>query len=254
MQITILNGNPDVDNTLFDDYLKRLSDALASDGHTVTAFELRAMDIKYCNGCWGCWVKTPGECAVKDESRDVRRAAIHSDLVLWASPVIMGFYSALLKKVADKFIQRGVIVSTRGRSTQEDFTYSAHAIGTWRVPLVVLIDQDTASAAEIFAGAVREHRRGTIVGARSYGKGSVQGIFPLDLTGAGVRLTTAKFYSPSGRPYSRVGVQPDVLVHLAARPVDGSMAARPSEEDAMLAAALQVARGIGQPKQARNLR
>ena len=154
-------------------------------------------------------------------------------------------------EVADKFIQRGVIVSTRGRNAQEDFTYSAHTIGTWRVPLVVLIDRDTASAAEIFAGAIREHRRGTIVGDRSYGKGSVQGIFPLSLTGAGVRLTTAKFYSPSGRPYSRVGVQPDVLVHLAARPVDGSMGVRPSEEDAMLAAALQAARGIGQPKQAR---
>jgi len=88
----------------FDDYLKRLSDALASDGHAVTVFELREMDIKYCIGCFGCWVKTPGECIVPDESRDVRRAAIHSDLVLWASPVIMGFYSALLKKVTDKFL------------------------------------------------------------------------------------------------------------------------------------------------------
>lgn len=157
-------------------------------------------------------------------------------------------------EVADKFIQRGVIVSTRGRSVQEDFTYSAHTAGTWRVPLVVLIDRETASAAEIFAGAIREHRRGTIVGARSYGKGSVQGIFPLSLSGAGVRLTTAKFYSPSGRPYSRIGVAPDVLVHLAARPIDGSPAAPPTDDDAMLAAALQAARGIGQAKQARSLR
>jgi multimeric flavodoxin WrbA len=104
MKITILNGNPDADNAAFDDYLKRLSDALTSDGHTVAVFELREMDIKYCIGCFGCWVKTPGECIVPDESRDVRRAAIHSDLVLWASPVIMGFYSALLKKVTDKFL------------------------------------------------------------------------------------------------------------------------------------------------------
>ncbi len=104
MKIIILNGNPDAGNASFDDYLKSLSNVLMSDGHTVTVFELRALDIKYCTGCWGCWVKTPGECAVKDESRDVRRAAIHSDLVLWASPVMMGFYSALLKKVADKFI------------------------------------------------------------------------------------------------------------------------------------------------------
>jgi carboxyl-terminal processing protease len=157
-------------------------------------------------------------------------------------------------EVADKFIQRGVIVSTRGRSVQEDFTYSAHTAGTWRVPLVLLIDRDTASAAEIFAGAIREHHRGTVVGVRSYGKGSVQGIFPLSLSGAGVRLTTAKFYSPSGRPYNRTGVEPDVLVRLAARPIDGSLAASSTEEDAMLAAALQAARRMAAPEQARNLR
>ena len=157
-------------------------------------------------------------------------------------------------EVADKFIQRGVIVSTRGRSAQEDFTYSAHAEGTWRVPLVLMIDRDTASAAEIFAGAIREHHRGTIVGVRSYGKGSVQGIFPLSLGGTGVRLTTAKFYSPSGRPYSRVGVEPDVLVRLAARPIEGSVTVPSAEDDAMLAAALQAARRIGTPEQARNLR
>jgi carboxyl-terminal processing protease len=157
-------------------------------------------------------------------------------------------------EVADKFIQRGVIVSTRGRSAQEDFTYSAHAEGTWRVPLVLLIDRDTASAAEIFAGAIREHHRGTVVGVRSYGKGSVQGIFPLSLAGAGVRLTTAKFYSPSGRPYSRVGVEPDVLVRLSARPIDGSVTVPSVDDDAMLAAALQAARRIGTPEQARNQR
>jgi len=64
--------------------------------------------------------------------------------------------------------------------------------------LVVIVDQDSASAAEIFAGAIRDHRRGTIVGVRSFGKGSVQGIFPLDESNAGMRLTTAKFYSPNG--------------------------------------------------------
>ncbi len=104
MKITMLNGNPDAGNAAFDGYFKNLSDVLASDGHTVTVFALREMDIKYCTGCWGCWVKTPGECTVADESRDVCRAAINSDFVLWASPVIMGFYSALLKKVTDKFI------------------------------------------------------------------------------------------------------------------------------------------------------
>ncbi len=145
-------------------------------------------------------------------------------------------------EVVDKFVERGVIVSTRGRSAQEDFTYSAHSAGTWRVPLVVLIDQDSASAAEIFAGAIRDHRRGTIVGVRSYGKGSVQGIFPLGVANSGIRLTTAKFYSPTGRPYSRVGVEPDVFVHVAAKPTQGSMPLlQNDDDDPMLTAAVQAA-------------
>ena len=123
-------------------------------------------------------------------------------------------------EVADRFVDRGVIVSTRGRSAQEDFTYSAHEQGKWQMPLVVIIDQDSASAAEIFAGAIRDHHRGTIVGVRSFGKGSVQGIFPLDESNAGVRLTTAKFYSPNGRPYSRVGVEPDIRRCVLAAPAD----------------------------------
>ena len=104
MKITVLNGNPYADNTAFDDYMKHLSEELVSDGHAVTSFELREMDIKYCIGCFGCWVKSPGECRSRDESREVCRAYINSDFVLWASPVIMGFYSALLKKVTDKFV------------------------------------------------------------------------------------------------------------------------------------------------------
>ncbi len=156
--------------------------------------------------------------------------------------------------VVDKFVPRGVIVSTRGRNTQEDFTYQARTPGTWRVPLVVMIDRDSASAAEIFAGAIRDHRRGTIVGVRSYGKGSVQGIFPLDLSTAGVRLTTARFYSPTGRPYGRIGVEPDVLVRTTARPVDGSLAFPAAAEDAMLAAALEAARRLAGRQQALNMK
>jgi hypothetical protein len=103
MKITILNGNPHSNNPGFDDYLNRLSDSLTSDGQAVTLFPLRDMDLKYCIGCFDCWVKTPGLCVTDDEGRDVCRAYINSDFVLWASPVIMGFYSALLKKVTDKF-------------------------------------------------------------------------------------------------------------------------------------------------------
>lgn len=146
-------------------------------------------------------------------------------------------------EVVDKFVGTGTIVSTRGRSPQEDYTYTAHAPGTWKVPLVVLIDGDSASASEIFAGAIRDHRRGTIVGARSYGKGSVQGIFPLSTSGSGIRLTTAKFYSPNGLPFSKIGVDPDVKVHQVAKPVSTSTGEIPAEpEDAIMAAGLQVAR------------
>lgn len=106
-------------------------------------------------------------------------------------------------EVVDKFVERGTIVSTRGRNIREAFTYSAHPDGTWPVPLVVLIDGDSASAAEIFAGAIRDHHRGTIIGTKSYGKGSVQRIFPLHFSGAGMRLTTAKFFSPKNLPFSR---------------------------------------------------
>ncbi|HEX4142868.1 MAG TPA: S41 family peptidase [Pirellulales bacterium] len=139
-------------------------------------------------------------------------------------------------EVADKFVYDGVIVSTHGRSSLEDYNYTAHKAGTWDVPLVVLIDGDSASASEIFAGAIRDHKRGTIIGQRSYGKGSVQGIFPLAAAGAGVRLTTAKFYSPSGAAISKVGVSPDIAVVRTAKPVDGATTARSDQDDVMVAA------------------
>ena len=152
-------------------------------------------------------------------------------------------------EVVELFVDHGVIVSTHGRSAQEDFTYTSHGQATWQTPLVVLIDQDSASAAEIFAGAIRDHHRGTLVGVRSFGKGSVQGIFPLESSEAGLRLTTAKFYSPNGHPYARVGVEPDVQVRQAARPIDGAAAATASREDVMIDAALEeVARNRSQQR------
>jgi carboxyl-terminal processing protease len=113
-------------------------------------------------------------------------------------------------EIADKFIADGAIVTTRGRSEQENFNYRAHRPGTWRVPLVVLIDGDSASASEIFAAAIKDSHRGVVIGTRSYGKGSVQGIFPLGYAGAGARITTAKFFSPMGNPIANVGVTPDI--------------------------------------------
>jgi len=144
--------------------------------------------------------------------------------------------------VADLFLDRGLVVATRGRSPDEDFNYSAGRPGTWRMPLVVLIDGDSASSSEIFAGAIRDHSRGTIVGSRSYGKGSIQGIFPLESAGVGMRLTTAKFFSPRGLPYSGHGVDPDVQVHAVAKPADGMPL--PTAADTALAAATDAARRL----------
>ena len=104
MKITILNGDPNADNVKFDNYLKELSDFLESAGHIVTVFQLREMDIRYCVGCFNCWVKTPGECIATDASRDICHEYINSDFVVFASPIIMGFTSALLKKAHDKLL------------------------------------------------------------------------------------------------------------------------------------------------------
>ncbi len=103
----------------------------------------------------------------------------------------------------------------------------------------MLIDGDSASASEIFAGAIHDHHRGSIVGERSYGKGSDQGIFPLNRSGAGIRLTTAKFYTPTGTPISGRGVTPDITVYTTAKPAtEGKVEAI----DSTLDTALQVAR------------
>lgn len=130
-------------------------------------------------------------------------------------------------EVADRFIAQGRIVTTRGRNVRENFDYTAHRTNTWNVPLAVLIDKNSASASEIFAGAISDNDRGLIVGEKSYGKGSVQGIFRMQTASFGLCLTTAKFYSPNGRSISDNGVLPTVPVkatYIAARPnPDGEM-------------------------------
>jgi carboxyl-terminal processing protease len=115
--------------------------------------------------------------------------------------------------VADRFIEEGIIVSTRGRLPEDNDKYEAFGPGTWKMPLVLLIDGESASASEIVAGCIKDHHRGTIVGRTSYGKWSVQTITPLS-GGLGMRLTTARFYSPAGHTYSKIGLDPDVPVPL----------------------------------------
>jgi carboxyl-terminal processing protease len=181
----------------------------------------------------------------KTTSRDVESALweLHRQGMRCVIVDVRGNPGGLLTaavEVADKFLAQGAIVSTRGRSSGEDYDYKAHLIGTWRVPLIVLIDRDSASASEIFAGAIHDHRRGVLIGDRSFGKGSVQGIFPLNIAQLGVRLTTAKFYSPSGTAISHRGVDPDITVHTVARA--GDRVEPVAAGDAVVDAAVQVAR------------
>jgi multimeric flavodoxin WrbA len=102
MKITILNGNPT--SSSFDDTLAQLRNVIEDRGPSVTQVDLRDLKIRYCIGCFGCWVKTPGVCSSNDDSCEMRRAVIHSDFTLWAAPLRMGFPTATLKMALDKSI------------------------------------------------------------------------------------------------------------------------------------------------------
>jgi carboxyl-terminal processing protease len=114
--------------------------------------------------------------------------------------------------VSDAFLERGEIVSTRGRHADEVQRFSARGGDLIHgKPLIVLLNGGSASASEIVAGALQDHRRATLVGTRSFGKGSVQTIIPIGRSGA-IRLTTARYYTPSGRSIQARGIDPDIAV------------------------------------------
>jgi len=104
MRVTLLNGNPEVENEAFDRFAATLGEALGQRGHELRAFTLRDLDVRPCTGCFGCWVKRPGRCIVDDDMEAIRHAYMASDLVLFGSPVKMGYVSSLLKRSIDKLI------------------------------------------------------------------------------------------------------------------------------------------------------
>ena len=124
--------------------------------------------------------------------------------------------------------KKGGSLALAVRNGIENQNYTANRSGTWQVPLILLIDHESASASEILAGAINDNRRGLLIGSTSYGKGSVQGLFHTKTLASGIRLTVSKFYSPTGAAISERGVQPTIPVEMdvpseriAAKPVLG---------------------------------
>ncbi len=133
--------------------------------------------------------------------------------------------------VSDDLLDKGAIVLTKGRNLEETQRSQARAGDiTDGAKVVVLINGGSASASEIVAGAIQDHKRGTVIGTRSFGKGSVQTIIPLGSNGA-IRLTTARYYTPSGRSIQAQGIDPDIVVEQELPPeLQGKDAAKPRGE------------------------
>ena len=141
-------------------------------------------------------------------------------------------------KVSDAFLDKGEIVSTRGREVQDGERFNATSGDLAEgMPMVVLINGGSASASEIVAGALQDHRRAIVVGTKSFGKGSVQTVMPLRGGGA-MRLTTSRYYTPSGRSIQALGVSPDIVVAQPRRRAgaedEDEQSTRPTRSEAQL--------------------
>lgn len=141
-------------------------------------------------------------------------------------------------EVSDAFLSAGVIVSVRGRAADSGHRFNAAGADlTDDAPIVALVNGGTASAAEIVAGALQDHRRAIIMGARTFGKGSVQTVLPVNSGGA-LKLTTARYYTPAARSIQALGIAPDIVIE-AARPAGAAESSRRPVREADLAGHLQ---------------
>ncbi len=154
-------------------------------------------------------------------------------------------------KVSDLFLEQGEIVSTRSRNEEDTIKYSATAGDIAKgLPIVVMINEGSASAAEILSGALQDHHRAVILGEKSFGKGSVQTVIPLR-NNAAMRITTARYYTPSGRSIQAKGIEPDVRVKQAKVEEIESTAYNLSEADLKGALKNEQANDNGKDKEAK---
>jgi carboxyl-terminal processing protease len=138
-------------------------------------------------------------------------------------------------RVADRFIAEGLLVKTVGKGGHVMDEAKAHSRGTWLgFPMIALVDGATASAAEIVAGALQDHGRAVVMGTQTFGKGSVQTVIDLDGCGSkpcGLKITVARYYTPSGRSIQGQGITPNIVVESTAPPADPTEADAPRERD-----------------------
>ena len=134
-------------------------------------------------------------------------------------------------QVTDDLLEQGEIVSTRARRNEDAQRWNARAGDiTGGIPLVILINGGSASASEIVAGALQDHRRAVVIGTRSFGKGSVQTVIPLGAQNGAIRLTTARYYTPSGRSIQSTGIEPDIEVRATRQDPNQQANASPARE------------------------
>jgi carboxyl-terminal processing protease len=157
--------------------------------------------------------------------------------------------------VSDDFLNSGEIVSTHGRQSDDDHAwYAKPGDLAGGLPIIVLINEGSASASEIVAGALQDDHRAVLLGTRSFGKGSVQTLYPLDNGGA-IRLTTARYYTPDGRSIQGEGIIPDVVMHESGTPepsfmpehesdLNNTLGIAPGQAEKMTRPALQIAAGL----------